>query len=199
MLHFKRAERENIKSLIYALGLSHLRIHHAVPRCWVEKTPGNEFSHENILSLFPSTRVIYVFRDPVDNFFSVKRLDRVRRWNKSSLHWARYIGSGLKTLKNCAQSPGADVRLVRYETLLENTDEALKRICQFLGIDWQQSLMIPTVSGRDSTANSMVPSEVQAQGLMPVRRRTSEVSLPERWIIKALTGRVHADLIRMSE
>lgn len=119
-----------------------------------EHTPRNVFYIGEILENFPHAKIINMVRDPRDILLSQKR-----KWRRS------YLRSGGRPLKetlralinyhpitisklwNAAISAADKFRennkvfTLRYEDLLRNPEKAVNRVCDFVGINYNQSLL----------------------------------------------------------
>ncbi len=136
------AKYENLKNIKY----------------WVEKTPLNELYTEKLSELFPKAKFINVVRDPIQNIISLKRLDKVRNRKSNMLQKALFqvflIKQSLKNQKNIK-----DYKIITYENLTEDTEKTMKEISRFLGVEFSESLTVPTINGISATANSMDSSK----------------------------------------
>jgi LPS sulfotransferase NodH len=111
---------------------------------WVEKTPMHlhhiPFISENI----PDAYFIHIIRDGKNTVASLYDVA-----NSNSEIW------GERTLENCVSRWNDDVSIslewlqgkhkkhigVRYEELIENPQEVLRGICDFLGVEWDPNMM----------------------------------------------------------
>ena len=103
---------------------------------WGDKTPGY-VSHLPLLAeIFPGARFLHVLRDPRDHCLSVKKSfgkDPIRaadRW-RVSVERARRDGASL---------PAAYLEL-RYEVLLEDPERAMREVCAFVGVDYENRMI----------------------------------------------------------
>ena len=119
-----------------------------------ESTPRNVFYIGEILENFPHAKIINMVRDPRDVLLSQKR-----KWRRSYLRsGGRPLKETLRALINYhpitisklwnAAISAADkfndndrVCTVRYEDLLKNPENAVSRVCGFVGIDYDQTLL----------------------------------------------------------
>jgi Sulfotransferase family len=149
------------------------------PSCWVEKTPTNERHLERLWWEFPQAKVVHVLRHPLAVYAS-HRLDaqpaltrvRVRR------RILRDLACSYRTVKRYGSTHNDRYKVVRYEDLLERPLATLTELSAFLGIEWHESLLQPTVAGRAVLSNSScevsaAPGEIAA----PQRH---ELDLPAR-------------------
>lgn len=128
----------------------------AVPKMWVEKTPGNEFETERILSFFPEAKFLHIVRDPRENYASLKKLYKTRNWDWKLYSIAQKIGKSCASAIDNQNKFGKDRYLVlQYEKLTEDPRKALEKIVDFLDISWDEKLLIPTVNGGSAQANTM--------------------------------------------
>jgi len=128
----------------------------ALPKAWVEKTPGEEGAIETIRGAFPAARFIHVVRDPLDNLASLKRLYAFRNWdwNAQSVAWGlrRSLQAGLEHL---ARLGPERYHLVKYEDLLDAPEVQMGRIARFLSIEMSETLLRPSVGGQPARSNTM--------------------------------------------
>ena len=125
-------------------------------RRWVEKTTSSEiFAHE-IVNAFPGARFIHIVRDPRDNYSSLKS-----GWEK------RYSylndSSNMEDLRESCIMRGVlgmkigilnqqvfgteRYHILKYEDLVGAPEATLNKLANFLGIDYDKSLLNPTVCG----------------------------------------------------
>lgn len=122
---------------------------------WVEKTPGTEFYLPIIKKWWPDAKILYLVRDPRQNFCSHKRYQKhkkrpieitiprfINRWKKSFSAIERYLDSNSEGL------------LVRYEDLIGDTHKTMQNVSQFLGITFDPVLLNPTRFGIEWKGNA---------------------------------------------
>ncbi len=145
----------------------------ARPNGWVVKTPGNEFHVERFLALFPQAIFVHVFRDPRENLASLKRLYAVRGWRWSAVaqsqRLARSFAAGLENRKRLGANR---YYCCRYEDVIRTPRTSMQRLAGFLRIHMTDDLLVPTINGRLTKANSMVAGD---QVVGRIRRRSSSV------------------------
>lgn len=126
------------------------------PQFWVEKTPGNEFDVKRILSFFPEARFIHIVRDPRENMASLKKLYETREWKWDPIGTADTLAkSCLAADANMKWLGRERYHVLSYEDLTEDPVKRITEITRFLGIQWNASLLRPTVNGMLAHANSM--------------------------------------------
>jgi len=126
------------------------------PGLWVEKTPGNEFEVENILTHFPNARFLHIVRDPRENMASVKRLYTNRNWHWDARDTARKLARSCRLAERYAAGLGdGRYRFLRYEDLTENPESVMREVGEFLEIRWDERLLKPTINGMAAQSNTM--------------------------------------------
>ncbi len=110
---------------------------------WVEKTPKNLIAMDFILRLLPDAKIINCIRDGRDvvtsilanQFWPVEvhpdaglTWDREINIHNASRFWERVLRYGLKVGR-----PTSSYFELRYEDLVENPEQELRRLCEFLG------------------------------------------------------------------
>ncbi|MEA3413677.1 MAG: sulfotransferase [Pseudomonadota bacterium] len=114
-------------------------------RWFCDDTPKHLFYLDDILELYPETRVLCMIRDPRDYLASYKNYwrrstesDRVRKLYHPILTTMLWQGSAGLVLKY-AEHPR--VKLVHYENLVRHPAEEIRSICGFLGIEYTPGLL----------------------------------------------------------
>jgi hypothetical protein len=144
-------------------------------RYWVEKTPLNEFYLNKANQLWPDLKALYMIRDPRDNYCSHSDLRQRRHLARKKkyadadeetrakhlsppLEITEFIAYWLDSIaqwEQFAKRNESQALLIRYRDLVQNPRQELSRICDFLGINWDDILLSPTRNGTLWTGNSM--------------------------------------------
>jgi hypothetical protein len=162
---------------------------------WVEKTPYNERYVKQILAWWPEARFIHVIRDPRDNFASYQRKHPqwtaesfARSWRDSALDGLNHQ-EALSTEPSLPSSPISNPRspakywVLRYEDLLQQPEECLRRMCQFLGVQDHPTLRNPTRNGKPWGGNSMFGERFSKIDSSPLGRWRESLAPEEILII----------------
>jgi hypothetical protein len=118
---------------------------------WVEKTPGHEHRLDAILDAYPQACFVHVVRDPRSVAAAIVRLDRATGQPTDLVDVGLAIRSSLEAAE---RNRGERYLVVRYEDLVADPESAMRRVADFAGIDWSDSLLTPTVGGVEATSNS---------------------------------------------
>jgi sulfotransferase family protein len=142
------------KALLQAIMLAHAEVtgqNHK--RYWVEKTPHNELFAATIFNWFPAAKLIYIVRDPRATFASVRGFQKIMRVKPmSALRFCVEWHASLQAnRRNATRFP---TLTIKYEDLVVDPQPTIAKICDFLDISFQDSLLQPTFDGADFTGFS---------------------------------------------
>jgi hypothetical protein len=134
---------------------------------WVEKTPGHEHRLDAILEAYPQARFVHVVRDPRSVAAAIVRLDRATGRPTDLVDVGLTIR---RSLEAADRNRGERYLVVRYEDLVADPEAVMRRVAEFAGIEWSESLLTPTVGGVEATSNSAwsarrVTGEIEARRL----------------------------------
>jgi len=158
----KWVEGHGQANLLLAVALAYYTASHwssgqtQAPRCWIEKTPTNEWRVDKILACFPQARFIHVTRDPravIAACRSIKEQQRPTNYHPFADVYLlrRSLKAGRRNVK--ALGPQR-YHIVRYKDLVQEPGQTMLRVADFIGIQFDKSLTVPTVHGATAVANS---------------------------------------------
>lgn len=149
----------------------------------VIKMPKSEGSFRFLFDMDPDARMIYCARAPEQVFLSQQR----NRLKKSEVRpadveahvalacgFVAYYRRSLQHYHDATASFPGKVALVRYERLMGDTEAEMRRIAEFLGISWSETLVNPTHAGSDWAGNAQ--SGERGHGIFEPQR--SEAGVP---------------------
>lgn len=99
-----------------------------------DKTPRNVNRVQFILKSFPEAKIIHIVRDPRDNVLSAKN-----KWGKNIFRAAYKWQKGINKVMKVNEGKERLFQ-VKYEQLLTNTDEVLRKICNFIDINYIEGM-----------------------------------------------------------
>jgi hypothetical protein len=158
----------------------------STPRMWVEKTPRNE-THVARLLAFEHARFIHLVREPAATLSSLRAARRIAGYPE--FHSSRHIieiGQSLRLARRHADRLRGRYLVVRYEDLTCDPAQEMMRVCRFLGIDADSSMLVPTAGGTPVQSNSSF--ERTAAGVISPRRRAASVPADDERAIGVLVG-----------
>jgi hypothetical protein len=102
----------------------------------VEKTPANAFAWRRITACWPDARFVFLLRHPASVAVSWHESDPSRRSMEDAaaeaLRYAEAVEEARRSL------PGVTVR---YEDLTADPERELRRVCGFLGLEWEPGML----------------------------------------------------------
>ncbi len=103
----------------------------------VEKTPANVYMHRRIRDCWPDARFVFLLRHPESVARSWHESDPVKRpYDKAVTDVLRYLDAVEK-----ARAAEEDGCTVRYEDITADPEREMRRLCAFLGIDYEPAML----------------------------------------------------------
>lgn len=122
------------------IGRAYANERHA--RIWGEKTPAHALWLPQVRDLFPCARALLMVRDPRDVLASYDdRWNKGRRSTDYLITTAALLKYYLLHLLHRKGFPPEQVHCVKYESLTAQPSAELERICHFLGVDFEPSML----------------------------------------------------------
>lgn len=128
---------------------------------WVQKATSYVFYVNDILQSLPSSRLIFLLRNPLDLGASLKKRASWSRVLRMAWGWNRGVRLAHRW------SDEERVQLVRYEDLVRQPESCLREVCSFAGLTFDKALLkVPHVNrsetpyNRDSPATGLDDSRV---------------------------------------
>ena len=148
-----------------------------------------ESSMRSFFEVYPDGRLISIIRDPKNWFPSALRHnEHIKRDKYSDMNVAlsQWRQSAMATLRN-KKTYGERVCIIRFEDLIGKTEPVMRSLANFLDIEFDLSLLIPTFNRFPIKANTSFESE--RHGIMKsTLARHKTLSGEEVKTIDALTG-----------
>jgi hypothetical protein len=126
--------RDEMQFLLWDRLLHREMVRHGKQRV-VNKTPGDVFIWERILRAWPDAKFIYLLRHPAAV---------VDSWQKARVDWTRDrvaedVLRFMVAVEEVRQQH--DGLTVRYEDLTTHPDRETRRICEFIGVPWEEQML----------------------------------------------------------
>ena len=135
-------------------------------KVWGNKTPQNTENIDILSKYFPESKFIIITRDIRDIALSWKK-----KWGKSILLTSHKWNARMQV-----NVKGNRILLVKYEDLLENIEAETKRICDFLGIPWDDSM----IRFQDKTTSIIDGKINYGKGLIPENKEKWKKELSKK-------------------
>jgi hypothetical protein len=154
-------------------------------------------SLEKMFEAYPDGRLVTVIRDPQSWYVSARRhaprmygdLDRaIKLWRLSA-----------QSAIDAKERYGSRVFVLAYEGLIEETEDVMRRLSGFVGIDFDPVLLQPTFNCLPIKANSSY--DVAQHGIIkePIRSRREELTKDEATRIEKQAGGVYEAALALPE
>lgn len=109
-------------------------------RYFIEKYPMNFLYAGLVARHMPQAKIICLLRNPMDVCFALFKQPHFRfSFELDGL--ARYYASFHKLIQHWRAAIPDQIHFVEYELLVENPDETVKNLMQFLGLDYSENLL----------------------------------------------------------
>jgi tetratricopeptide (TPR) repeat protein len=135
---------------------------------FLDKMPLNTILLPVIAKLFPDAKILFALRDPRDVTLSCFRRRfgmTAQMYELTSLDGAAAYYDAVMGLAQIYQGAlGLDVSETRHEDLLDDFEGETQRICQFLGVEWRDTMKDFAARARASTSSTPSGAQV-ARGL----------------------------------
>lgn len=121
---------------------------------WGIKRPAMIASLQKILDVYPNAMIVHVFRDGRDVYLSYKKVHEYGfRWGPSGVfRTGLYWVDGLRRVESIRRVLPHQLYELQYEALVSDSESEMQRVCSFLGINYDVSL----ISGDDQDRNKNI-------------------------------------------
>ena len=102
-----------------------------------DKTPGYIDHTDLLLSIWPNARIIHIVRDPRDYVCSVRKV-----WSKNIFRAAGRWNDTMVRLNKKENLHNENLHTIYYEDLLDNPQAELGKVCEFLGIAFEENMLV---------------------------------------------------------
>jgi hypothetical protein len=154
---------------------------------FLEKTPKTEEHLPAVFAAFPEARILYAVRDPRAVYVSNRRSPAFRQ---DAAFIARQWVRSLACVADRIAGSDRAVRMVRFEDLVTRPRPTMEGLCEYLGLDWSDQLLAPTVRGAPWGGNAYDPDKLTPDGiaLRKADEWRAEITPQEMQDIAAVAG-----------
>lgn len=151
---------------------------------WVEKSVCNEAYHAVMDRLFPLAKMIQMLRDPRAVYASRKKFLVTRYASYTKAHrLTREWNMCARQTPRLRKDP-ARFLVVRYEDLVTASEECIRAVCKFAGIDFFGNLLSPTRGGEAWKGNSAFTASFSGISTQAIDHWKGELDEHEIWWIE---------------
>ncbi len=141
----------------------------------VEKSVEHAELAGDLYRLFPEAKFIHIIRNPYSNFVSLRKFKSInvgypKIWRMINTLYINYffLNKNQRNIKN--------YYVIRYEDLVQNPEVEIRKICDFLSIDFEPTLLEPTFLGKPWHGNSMTGKKFVSISSDGLERWKKEIS-----------------------
>ena len=127
----------------------------------VEKSVINPEFASTLNKFFPKAKFIHIVRNPYSNIVSFRkfksingRFPALNRIIKSLYNSYYFLYKNQRTIENYTT--------IRYEDLLLNTEQEVRKLCDFLDLPFEKNMLAPTSNGKPWKGNSTTGEKFNA-------------------------------------
>lgn len=110
---------------------------------YVGYSPAIGIDADRIVRDFPSVRIMHIVRNPFSAFRDTKRRPFPQPLSKYLITWNIYHS----TVEMYAKMHPQNVKIFRYEDLVENKENFMKSVANFIGVDFKETMLYPSWNG----------------------------------------------------
>lgn len=132
---------------------------------WGDKSPGLQYYISELLLLVPNAKILHIVRDGRATANSLHR----RAHKNLSLSAQDWVDINLLALQHQQLLGKARFKIVRYEDILENTEESMRDICTFLGLDFNPSVLDPSQHQKTEGDRAYVQKKLNTDAIFRYR------------------------------
>jgi hypothetical protein len=172
---------------------------------WVEKTPMNEFNFFYWLNYYPNSQFIYMTRDPLEVYSSIKKKRTIENVEYSIYNFIVNYKTSQSLAKYLAIKYPKNFKILSLNHLKNDTKTVMENLSIFLNIDFTEELLKPSKLGKSWQGNSMFFSnnENQIENKLYKKERLKivnpkEKSLIDKYLTKQKTNPFDIDFMKFS-
>lgn len=110
---------------------------------YVGYSPTIGIDSDRIIRDFPQARILHIVRNPFSAYRDTKRRPFPQPLNRYLITWNIYHS----TVEMYARMYSANVRILRYEDLVEDRRKFMDGVAEFIGIPFEDSMLYPSWNG----------------------------------------------------
>lgn len=188
-----RLAEPNLRDLVELIYRSHVRAEGKVR--WGDKTPVYIEILPQLAAMYPNSRFIHLIRDGRDVAKSFQATDWVGPWlHENAGEWRRALECHWRWVHSDLRDR---ILQVRYEDLVLETEGTLRRICKFIGEEFEPRMLFwqlkvdEQIPARERDVHAKLKLQPAAES---VARWKREMSARETFVAEAFMG---SDLTRL--
>lgn len=110
---------------------------------YVGYSPAIGIDADRLVRDFPNVRIMHIVRNPFSAYRDTKRRPFPQPLSKYLITWNIYHS----TVEMFAKLYPKNVRIFRYEDLVENKEKFMREVADFIGVEFEPSMLYPSWNG----------------------------------------------------
>jgi hypothetical protein len=112
---------------------------------YVGYSPAIGIDADRMVKDFPNIKIVHIVRNPFSAYRDTKRRPFPQSLSKYLITWNIYHS----TVEMYAKLYPQNVKIFRYEDLVANKEEFMKKLSGFIGVDFNESMLYPSWNGKE--------------------------------------------------
>jgi len=194
--HLEKMRMDSSSLIDFADRFAHEFLKHEGKERWVEKTPNNVRVINRLLSWYPEAKFIHVVRDGRDVMCSLRnhpkqrvvhgKIEPVHTVNPPAKSAARWLED---TMRGLAFKDHPRCIEVRYESLVNDPEAVIRRVCSFIGEDYEPAMLVPAEATSERAGQNLNNETASAPiSSKSVGRWQQDLSRQEREVFIDIAG-----------
>ncbi len=161
----------------------------------IMKETSSEIYAPDLFNWFPGLKFVHLLRDPRDNYASLKsgvtkHYSKLGEGDKETLaSLLNRYSTGLKAGLAAQEAHGESHYLfVKFEDLTQDLESQIHKVCAFLSLDFEETLLQPTLLGKPNKGNNMDGETFKNVDSRNVNRWKERITDEEAMIIEFHLG-----------
>ncbi|WP_345970040.1 sulfotransferase [Sulfurimonas sp. HSL1-6] len=138
-------EQRTLAFLLHGFYEYFAKTHQIDKSRWGDKTPLNTFAIFPLFQVFPDAKFIHIVRDPYDVVASYVASGIYKNHTDAARRWVRSVQMAEKFK---SKYPG-NLHEIYYETLVENPEKEIRRVCAFLDVPFEKTMLTSETSAQE--------------------------------------------------
>jgi protein-tyrosine sulfotransferase len=130
-------EKRSLATLVNSFYEYYKLEHNLNGSIWGDKTPANVFCLDDLNTVFPRSKFIHIIRNPFDSISSYIKSGIYSNVNDATVRWV----SAVELSCEFGRKNPHQYMEVLYSELVSNPKDVTSKLCEFLGVDYQESML----------------------------------------------------------
>lgn len=130
-------QKRTLSYILHSFYMYHAARYRPTATRWGDKTPGNVSCLMELKRVFPNMKVIHMIRDGRDVVRSFLKMEGRMGLEEATDRWLTSINQG----RHFGERYPEHYREIYYEELVERTESEIRKVCEFIALDFQEEML----------------------------------------------------------